>query len=81
MKLFSNRELALQLCFLSAFTIGRSAVALAFTGSLNGLAAGAPFEVTWTGTVGTSSLTLLSATIVVNYIACTLSTSRNLSKS
>lgn len=70
MKLFSRQELTLQLCFLAGFAIRETAAGLAFTGSLNGLTAGAPFDVTWSGAVGTSTLTLLSGTTVVNNIAC-----------
>jgi hypothetical protein len=69
MRFFSRRELILQLCF-AVFGIRRATATLAFTGSLTGLTASAQFDVTWSGAVGTSSLTLLSGTTVVNRIAC-----------
>lgn len=73
MRFFSRQELVLQLC-LVAFGIRGAIAALAFTGSLTGLTAGAPFDVTWSGAVGTSSLTMLSGSTVVNKIACGSST-------
>lgn len=71
MKLLGRKEFVLQSC-LAALGMRGAAASLAFTGSLDGLTAGAPFDVTWTGAVGTSSLTLLSGTAVVNKIACVL---------
>ena len=68
----SEVKVVLQLC-IAVFGIRGADAALAFTGSLDGLTAGASFDVTWSGAVGTSSLTLLSGTTVVNKIACKLS--------
>ncbi|KAH8754017.1 hypothetical protein F5882DRAFT_53132 [Hyaloscypha sp. PMI_1271] len=68
MRLFGRKELVLQLC-VAAFGVRGAAAALAFTGSLDGLTAGAPFDVKWSGAIGTSTLTLLSGSTVVNKIA------------
>jgi hypothetical protein len=71
MRLFGRKELVLQLC-VAAFGVRGAAAALAFTGSLDGLTAGAPCDVKWSGAIGTSTLTLLSGSTVVNKIACAL---------
>lgn len=71
MRSILRQALVLEL-YLFAVAVRDAGAALAFTGSLDGLTAGAPFDVTWSGAVGTSSLTLLSGTTVVNDIACKL---------
>lgn len=75
MKFFSRQGSGLQLCLANFGLLGARA-ALAFTGSLTGLTVGAPFDVTWSGAVGTWTLTLLNGTRVVNKITCMLALER-----
>jgi len=75
--MFSRQIGALQLCFLLAFVIGKSAAILNFTNpTLSGLTAGVPFNVTWSGASGTSTLALQNGTAsslnTVDVISCML---------
>jgi hypothetical protein len=76
MRFFSRQGSGLQLC-LANFGLCGARVALAFTGSLTGLTVWAPFDVTWSGALGTSTFTLFNGTRVVNKISCMLGTGEN----
>jgi hypothetical protein len=63
------------LFLLYTFAIERVVSSLVFTNpSLSGLTAGAPFNLTWTGAVGTATVTLQNGTAsqikTVNVVAC-----------
>ncbi|CZT13715.1 hypothetical protein WAI453_008120 [Rhynchosporium graminicola] len=59
---YGNRAL-LHACLLSIFAIQKSAAALAFTNpSLAGLTAGVPYNLSWSGAAGTTTLTLQTGT-------------------
>jgi hypothetical protein len=67
----------LQLIFVFIFAIGNVAGQLKFTNpSLDGLTAGAPFNLTWTGAAGTTTLTLQNGTAsnrnTVDTVACSV---------
>ncbi|KAK0125561.1 hypothetical protein ONS95_000432 [Cadophora gregata] len=57
------RRALLHTCLLSIFAFQKSAAALAFTNpSLAGLTAGAPYNLTWSGASGTTTVTLQNGT-------------------
>ncbi len=67
----------LQTCLLSVLAIESALATLVFTNpSFSDLTAGAPFNVTWSGASGTTTLTLQNGTAnninTVGVIACTL---------
>jgi hypothetical protein len=66
----------MQLC-LANFGLRGARATLAFTSSLTSLTVWVPFDVTWSGVVGTSTLTLFNGTRVVNKISCMLGTGEN----
>ncbi len=63
MVFISTQTLRLGVCLLSAFAIEKVAANLVFTNSdLSGITAGAPFNLTWSGASGTTTLTLVNGT-------------------